>query len=40
MLNAGQPVNLVYRDPAVFDFDAYLEVSAADTLDEQAVDQY
>ncbi len=40
MLNAGQPVKLVYRDPAVFDFDAYLEVSAADTLDEQAVDQY
>lgn len=40
MLNAGQPVNLVYRDPAVFDFDAYLELSAADTLDEQPVDQY
>lgn len=32
MLNAGQPVSLVYRDPAVFDFDEYLELMAVDTL--------
>ncbi len=32
MLNAGQLVNLVYRDPEGFDFDAYLELMAADTL--------
>lgn len=35
MVNAGQPVNLVYRDPAVFDFDEYLESIGADTLDVQ-----
>lgn len=32
MLEAGQTINLVYRDPAVFDFDAYLETMRADTL--------
>lgn len=32
-LNAGQPVNLVYRDPAKFDFDEYLE-SLAPSSDE------
>lgn len=32
MLNAGQQVSLVFRDPEVFDFDAYLDLMAADTL--------
>jgi beta-lactam-binding protein with PASTA domain len=32
MLNAGQPVSLVYRDPVVFDFNEYLELMAVDTL--------
>lgn len=32
MLNAGQQVSLVYRDPAVFDFDSYLDLMSADTL--------
>ena len=36
MLNAGQSVSLVYRDPLVFDFDAYLEELATDTA---SVDQ-
>lgn len=33
-LNAGQPVNLVYRDPAKFNFDEYLE-SLVPPSDEQ-----
>lgn len=32
LLNAGQAVSLVYRDPAGFDFDAFLELHAADTI--------
>ncbi|MBK6963088.1 MAG: PASTA domain-containing protein [Bacteroidales bacterium] len=32
MMNAGQQVSLVYRDPEVFDFDAYLDLMSADTL--------
>ncbi|MFH1121152.1 MAG: PASTA domain-containing protein [Bacteroidota bacterium] len=32
MVNAGEPVNLVYRDPDVFDFESYLESIGADTL--------
>jgi len=32
MLNAGQTVNLVYKSPHDFDFDAYLETMGADTL--------
>ncbi len=36
MLNAGQLVSLVYRDPGVFDFDAYLELMAADTLNVES----
>lgn len=32
MLNAGQQISLVYRDPALFDFDTYLDLMGADTL--------
>lgn len=32
MLNAGQQVSLVFRDPVIFDFDTYLENMGADTL--------
>ena len=35
MVNAGQQVNLVYRDPAVFDFEPFLEMMGADTIDNQ-----
>jgi beta-lactam-binding protein with PASTA domain len=35
MVNAGQPVSLVYRDPEVFDFKSFLELMGADTLDVQ-----
>ncbi|MFA6950428.1 MAG: PASTA domain-containing protein [Lentimicrobiaceae bacterium] len=35
-LNAGQPVNLVYRDPDKFDFDEYLEsLSAKESNQEE-----
>jgi beta-lactam-binding protein with PASTA domain len=40
MLNAGQSVNLVYRDPAVFDFDAYLELMTADTASADQEDEF
>ncbi|MEA5109830.1 hypothetical protein SDC9_28169 [bioreactor metagenome] len=33
LLNAGQTVNLVFRDPDRFDFDAYLQTMGADTLE-------
>lgn len=32
MLNAGQNINLTYRDPSTFDFDTYLDQMGADTL--------
>jgi beta-lactam-binding protein with PASTA domain len=32
MVNAGQTVNLVYRDPVDFDFESYLTEIGADTL--------
>lgn len=35
MLNAGQTINLVFKDPSVFDFESYLESLGADTLDIQ-----
>ena len=33
LLNAGQTVSLVFRDPDKFDFDAYLQTMGADTLE-------
>ena len=32
MMNVGQPVSLVFKDPATFDFDTYLQEIANDTL--------
>lgn len=32
MMNVGQPVSLVFKDPATFDFDTYLQGFANDTL--------
>jgi beta-lactam-binding protein with PASTA domain len=32
MLNVGQPVSLVFKDPSTFDFDAYLQEFANDTV--------
>ncbi|HPJ62021.1 PASTA domain-containing protein [Lentimicrobium sp.] len=33
LMNAGQTVSLVFRDPDKFDFDAYLQTMGADTLE-------
>lgn len=33
LINAGQTVNLVFRDPQKFDFDEYLNLILADTLE-------
>ncbi|HAH59843.1 MAG: PASTA domain-containing protein [Lentimicrobium sp.] len=33
LINAGQTVSLVFRDPEKFDFDEYLNLMIADTLD-------
>ncbi len=40
LLNAGQPVNLIYRDPAQFDFDNYLRTLESDTLAVDDEDQF
>lgn len=39
LINAGQTVNLVFRDPDKFDFDEYLFSMGADTLDVQVENQ-
>ena len=39
LINAGQTVNLVFRDPDKFDFDEYLFSMGSDTLDVQVENQ-
>jgi beta-lactam-binding protein with PASTA domain len=35
LLNAGQPVSLVFRDPSLFDFETHLQSFATDTINMQ-----
>ena len=35
MMNVGQPVSLVFKDPATFDFEIYLQEFANDTIDPE-----
>lgn len=39
LINAGQTVNLVFRDPEQFDFDEFLTLMGADTLDVRVENQ-